>query len=410
MIDCDGVDDSEEYRVQVTITKRGDRARGRLQRHLAAGPHVHQRHRARRQDDGRRRVEVPLRPARRRSRRACYRNIDIVLPGGHRRQRAAARRRDVPLLRAEPGAALRDPARARRRASARRAMAGDRGGTDIHNAHGAAARRHAVGLRGPVRRRARPVRRQPPRRRRQQMFSYQANGIATAVEAIEADVPVVMLRHEFAARQRGAGLQPRRRGVVRDTLWLAPAEHHLMPLRAKRPRASASTAGATGRRAACGSSSRAGRRASQAPRAPSPRPTARRRRSPGVVDPETKLPTPTASTSTLPAGRPRDAARAILRYLNARRRRLGRSARARARARQARRARRLRDDRGRARDYGVVVAGDPEDDPEGLTSTSRRPSGCGPTAAPRRLTRRALGADRGRARRPAARRGPGRSR
>ena len=52
-------------RAACAITKRGDRARGRLQRHLAPGPHLHQRHRARRQDDGRRGGEVPARPARR---------------------------------------------------------------------------------------------------------------------------------------------------------------------------------------------------------------------------------------------------------------------------------------------------------------------------------------------------------
>ena len=65
-----------------------------------------------------------------------YRNIDIVLPGGHGDQRAAARRRGVRLLRAEPGDALRAAARVRRRRSARRRSAGDRGGTDIHNAFG----------------------------------------------------------------------------------------------------------------------------------------------------------------------------------------------------------------------------------------------------------------------------------
>ena len=71
MIDCDGIDDSEEYRVRVRVTKRGGPHGGRLQRHVAPGAHVHQRDGARRQDDRRRRVEVPVRPATARSRPGC---------------------------------------------------------------------------------------------------------------------------------------------------------------------------------------------------------------------------------------------------------------------------------------------------------------------------------------------------
>ena len=37
------------------------------------------------------------------------------------------------------------------------------------------------------------------------MLSYQANGLAPAVEAIEADVPVVMLRHEPLPDSGGPG-------------------------------------------------------------------------------------------------------------------------------------------------------------------------------------------------------------
>ena len=108
--------------------------RGRLQRHLAPGPHLHQRHRAGRQDDGRRRGEVPARPARRVHLGPLSQHRHRAARG-HGHQRAAARRRGVRLLRAEPGDALRAAARVRRRAGAR-AIAGDRGGTDIHNAFG----------------------------------------------------------------------------------------------------------------------------------------------------------------------------------------------------------------------------------------------------------------------------------
>ena len=87
--------------------------RGRLQRHLAPGPHLHQRHRAGRQDDGRRGGEVPARSARRVHLGPVSQHRHRAARG-HGDQRAAARRRGVRLLRAEPGDALRAAARVRR--------------------------------------------------------------------------------------------------------------------------------------------------------------------------------------------------------------------------------------------------------------------------------------------------------
>ena len=112
MIDCDGVDDDEEYRVRVTVTKRGGRARGRLQRHLAAGAHLHQRdaRSTRRRRSGSRSSTSSTRRAG--SRRAAMRDVDIVHPGGHGGQRAPARRGRLRLLGAEPGDALGAAARA----------------------------------------------------------------------------------------------------------------------------------------------------------------------------------------------------------------------------------------------------------------------------------------------------------
>ena len=61
------------------------------------------------------------------------------------------------------------------------------------------------------------------------------------------------------------------------------------------------------------------------------------------------------------------AADTIFRYLNNGGGGWGDPLHARARAREARRARRLVTIEGALRDYGVVVVGDPENDPEGLT-------------------------------------------
>ncbi len=67
------------------------------------------------------------------------------------------------------------------------------------------------------------------------MFSYQANGIGVAVESIESDVPVVVVRHEPVPDTAGAGYNRGGASMLRDSLWLAPAQHHLMSLRFKRP-------------------------------------------------------------------------------------------------------------------------------------------------------------------------------
>ena len=55
------------------------------------------------------------------------------------------------------------------------------------------------------------------------MLSYLANGIAVAAEAVEAEVPVVVLRHEIVADSGGAGYHRGGASVVRDSLWLEPA-------------------------------------------------------------------------------------------------------------------------------------------------------------------------------------------
>jgi N-methylhydantoinase B len=66
------------------------------------------------------------------------------------------------------------------------------------------------------------------------MLSYQANGIGVAVESVESEVPVVVLRHEPVPDTAGPGYNRGGASMLRDTLWLSPAQHHLMSLRYKR--------------------------------------------------------------------------------------------------------------------------------------------------------------------------------
>ena len=232
MSDCDGVDDGEEYRVQVAITKRGDRLEvdfsgtSRQARTCINATAL----------DVKTTVGVAVKyllDPRGAFTSGLYRNIDIVLPEGTVISAlppdgavfAYYEQSQVmlsALLRAFAGCA------------GARAIAGDRGGTDIHNAFGlrpdgtpwvsAAQCGGEVGPFGATRHGDGET----------QMFSYQANGVATAVEAIEADVPVVMLRHEPLPDSAGPGRHRGGAAMVRDTLWTAPTEHHLMSLRAKR--------------------------------------------------------------------------------------------------------------------------------------------------------------------------------
>lgn len=65
------------------------------------------------------------------------------------------------------------------------------------------------------------------------MVFYEANNIDPATEAIEADFPVVLMRKEYAADTGGPGDNRGGAGVLKDTLWLSDVEHHAMPLHFK---------------------------------------------------------------------------------------------------------------------------------------------------------------------------------
>ena len=113
------------------------------------------------------------------------------------------------------------------------AIAGDRGSADIHNANGvledgtpwisAAQVGGEIGAYGANRHGDADS----------QMLSYQANGIGVAVEAVESGAPVVVLRHEIVPDSAGPGLHRGGASMLRDSLWLAAAQHHLMSLRYK---------------------------------------------------------------------------------------------------------------------------------------------------------------------------------
>jgi N-methylhydantoinase B len=69
--------------------------------------------------------------------------------------------------------------------------------------------------------------------------SYQVvpigNNLDPATEAIEADVPVVLLRKDYLIDSAGPGFNRGGAAVVKDVLWLTEGEHWLSPSRTKRP-------------------------------------------------------------------------------------------------------------------------------------------------------------------------------
>ena len=68
LVDADGLDDTEEFRIKVTLIKRGEHIEAELSRHVPAGAHVDQREHARLEDGRRRGDHDAARPVDSRSR------------------------------------------------------------------------------------------------------------------------------------------------------------------------------------------------------------------------------------------------------------------------------------------------------------------------------------------------------
>ena len=206
--DCDGVDDTEEYRVHVKITKRGGRAEvdfsgtSRQARTCINATAL----------DAKTTVGVAFKyvfDPRTPFSSGAWRDIDIVLPEG---TVVSALPPDgaVFLYYEQSQVMIGALLRALAKAVGPAGIAGDRGTTDIHSASGV----HPDGM--PWVSAAQLGGELGPFGATEQgdadtwMLSYQANGIVGAVEAIESDVPAVLLREEPVPDTGGPGLQSRR--------------------------------------------------------------------------------------------------------------------------------------------------------------------------------------------------------
>lgn len=362
-VDCDGIDDSESYRVHAKVTVRGGRAEvdlsgtSREARTCINGTAL----------DAKTTVGVAFKylfDPRTPFTSGTIRPIDIVLPEG---TIVSALPPDGAVFLYWEGtqALISALFQAFAQVLGAAAIAGDHGSANLHNASGVrngmpwASVGQCGGEHGAFGATA-------DGDADTFTLAYQANGIAPAVEAIEVDCPVAVLRREIVPDTAGPGRHRGGSGVVKDSLWLDAAQHYAMTLRFRVPSGFGVDGGGSGRTGGVwiwdagadapepmrpfGSDSYAGAIPVS-----------------GRLDPETLAPSEGGDFFYLgrePIWRTRPFA--TTRYLTN-----GGGGWGDPLERDPELVRRdVRDGyvsiEGAARDYGVVVAGDPDEDPEGL--------------------------------------------
>jgi len=363
-IDCDGVDDEEEFTVRVTIAKRGGRAEIDLsgssrqaRTSINAG-----------WLDAKTAVGVAFKFLIDRTSpftSATYRDIDIVLPEG---TLVSALPPDgviflywestMPLVLAI--------FRAMEQAVGDQAVGGDYGSLSIHNANGVtddgtqwATMAQCGGEHGPWGATSSGD-------ADSYTVFYLANNIDPATEAIESDFPVLVMRKEYTPDTAGAGSNRGGAAVLKDTLWTDDVEHYSSPLHVKNPSGFGVGGASTGARGAVwvfepdelDTSEGVGTDASAYDQST---PVA------GVLDPSSKQVAEDGDYfffARVPLWKTKPGT--VFRYLTN-----GGGGWGDPLERDPERVKRdVRDGyvtiEGAARDYGVVITGDPESDPEGL--------------------------------------------
>lgn len=198
---------------------------------------------------------------------------------------------------------------------------------------------------------------------------YLANNIDPATEAIEADIPAVVLRKEYKPDTAGAGYNRGGAAVLKDTMYMRDAEHYAMPLHLKRPSGTGVNGGEYGRNGATWVIEPDKFDVPGRQQLPGTSAETLRDAIPigGVMDPDTHEPDPDGEFfyfARVPIWQTKP--NTIFRYLTN-----GGGGFGKALEREPERVcRDVRDGyvtiEGAARDYGVVITGDPDKDPEGL--------------------------------------------
>jgi len=230
-VDCDGLDDSEEYPIRCTITKRGGRIEidlsgtSRQARTSINGTYI----------DTKATVGVALKFLLDPDgvfTSGMYRPVDIVIPDG---AICSALPPDgvVFAYGESTNALLVAMFQAMADAVGENAVAGDYGAPNIHTAMGRRAD-GSMWLAAGVAVGHGPWGATKAGDADSYSTFYQANSLDTAVEASEADSPVVILRREYLPDTAGAGFNRGGGAVLTDFTFLEPAVHNLITLRFKK--------------------------------------------------------------------------------------------------------------------------------------------------------------------------------
>lgn len=230
LVDCDAVDDSEEFPIRCTIRKHGSRIEvdlsgtARQARGAINGTYL----------DAKTTVGIALKylldpggPFT----SGCYRPIDILIPDGA--ILSALPPEGVVFAYGEPTnalliaifAALAVPL-------GTRAVGGDISAPNLHSAVGRRADGSpwvsivAGGQHG-------PWGATDAGDADSYCSFYQVNGMDTPIEAHEAEIPVVFMRRDYVTDSPGPGTHRGGAAVCKDTYWLEPVDHHLFTLRFK---------------------------------------------------------------------------------------------------------------------------------------------------------------------------------
>jgi len=372
VVDADGVADDEEYLIKVKITKKGHRVEvdlsgssrqartsinsGWLDSKTAIGVAF-------------KFLFDPVSPFT----SAAYRDIDIVLP------EAAVVNAYPPegaiFLYWEPSLTLLNAIlRALDKPLGERAIGGDFGSLSIHNAHGTLddgtpwlSVAQIGGEHGPWGATS------AGDADSYQVF-YLANNIDPATESIEADIPAVILRKEYGPDTGGAGYNRGGAAVLKDTMFVREADHYGMPLQTKFPSGTGVNGGGNGPGGASWVIEPESFDVSKENRLPDVGPDSVKNAIAvaGVLNPETQWPDPNGEYyyfARFPSWHTKP--HTIFRYLTN-----GGGGFGQPLEREPERVKvDVRDGyvtiEGAARDYGVVISGDPELDPEGLVLDER---------------------------------------
>ncbi|SAK87566.1 5-oxoprolinase (ATP-hydrolyzing) [Caballeronia pedi] len=233
LIDADGVDDSLDYRVNITLRKRGHRIEADLSGTSA---------------QARSSINCGILDAKTALGVALtilldpeapftsgtWRDIDLVAPAGTLLT-SLPPEGAIMMFWESSGALVAAILKALNPVLGENAVAGDYGSTSTHNAYGVTLAGtpwanvcQCGGEHGPW-----------GATKEGDGDSYTVlltlNNLDPATESIEADAPVVLLRKEHAIDTGGAGKHRGGAANLKDTLWLTSADHHSSPFRTREP-------------------------------------------------------------------------------------------------------------------------------------------------------------------------------